>query len=522
MPPIVKHCPVCERGIFKRPTDIGIGLLLECGHIIEDNKLNNPSRVITSADGKKTLFPYQQSDLELIEQAGCRALLTYECGLGKTITSAFTVVNHIEDLKPILVIAKGAVLANWEREFNCVLGEDIIPIWLSDGKSAPVPGFPIHIISFDMVRRIKDKLLKFGFKTLIIDECQHIKDMRSSRTKAVQELAAEAKHVLALSATPIKNHAAEYFPILNILQPERFPVFESFIRNECVSYRSGYGWKIGGLLDPVGFREKTKDFIVHHTRDEVLPDLPPERRDFRFIDIENKALQKAYEETYDQFEDFMNESESKGKKGLEFYTNAMQYLAIMRHLTGLSKVEPVVERAEDFLLSTNRKLVIFHHHIDVGDMIEAKLQETLHAGGYAPALRLRGGMKPDDLDRVVEEFKSGPSRILIASTLACGEGINLQPVADAIQVERQWNSVNEEQAERRFSRPGATEKVINIDYFIAISTVDDYLTEIVERKRKLVHEAVTGEISDEMDTNVIDELIQTLIAKGKPKWRLSR
>src|SRR6185312_3864636 len=503
MPPIVNHCPECGKGIFEKPLDLGGMALLKCGHLIDIATIEQKSsHQIISADGKKTLFPYQQEDLKVIESCGMRALLTYECGLGKTITSAFTIKNHLEELGKILIIAKSAVLANWEREFASVLGPDIIPIWLSTSKDAPLPGFQIHIISFDMLRRLNPKLLKYGFDTLIIDECQHIKDMRSARTKAVQELAAEAKHILALSATPIKNHAAEYFPILNILQPERFPVFEDFLRYECVSYKSGYGWKIGGLRNPERFKENTKDFIVHHTRDEVLPDLPKEKRDFRFIDIEDKDLQEAYDEVFEEFDEFIDDSQ--GKKGLGFYTNVLEYLVKMRHITGLAKVDPVVARVEDFLLSTERKIVIFHHHIDVGDLIEAKLREICKNDGLERPLRLVGGMKPMALDNVVQEFLNGQSRILIASTLAAGEGLNLQPVADAIQVERQWNSVNEEQAERRFSRPGTNAKEINIEYFIAISTVDDYLTEIIERKRKIVLEAVTGNSIDEMDVNVFD------------------
>ncbi|MDE1971452.1 MAG: DEAD/DEAH box helicase family protein, partial [Patescibacteria group bacterium] len=257
MPPIVNHCPICEKRIFE-PINFGDSWLLECGHFVEKiglKQIDNPR--ITSADGTKTLFPYQQSDLKLIEDSGCRSLLTYECGLGKTITSAFTLKNHLEELSPILIIAKSAVLANWERELNCVLGDSILPIWLVNGKCHPIPGMPIHIISFDMLRRLTEPLKKYKFKTLIIDECQHIKDMRSARTKSLQEIAANAKHILALSATPIKNHAAEYFPILNILQPERYPIFDRFIREDCVSFRSGYGYKVGGLRNPERFYEKT-------------------------------------------------------------------------------------------------------------------------------------------------------------------------------------------------------------------------------------------------------------------------
>ena len=209
------------------------------------------------------------------------------------------------------------------------------------------------------------------------------------------------------------------------------------------------------------------------------------------------------------------------KKGMTEYANILEYLSKMRHITGLAKVDETVAKAEEFLLSTERKLVIFHHHIDVGDMIEARLIQTCKDGGYDwKPLRLKGGMGMA-LDEVKNAFLNTSCRILIASTLAAGEGLNLQPVSDAIQVERQWNSVNEEQAERRFSRPGATADSINIDYLIAISTVDDHLTAIIEHKRKIVKEAVTGIVSEDLSQNaVLSELADALVRAGKPKWRL--
>ena len=63
-------------------------------------------------------------------------------------------------------------------------------------------------------------------------------------------------------------------------------------------------------------------------------------------------------------------------------------------------------------------------------------------------------------------------------------------------LERQWNPQNEEQAELRFSRPLTKNDLpeylhpiadrqvsIDIPYFIAAGTVDEILTNIVERKR---------------------------------------
>ena len=521
------HCPTCNKlavEIDKRELSQFTIIMLKCGHSIIERKLVSPELITESADKKFNLFKYQAEDIPKIEQAKGRALLTYEPGLGKTVTAEFFVKNHLTDVKPVLIITKGAVQVQWLRHTMAILGESYIPVPLVNGKSGIIQGLSIYLITFDMCRKLKDKIInELKPALIIIDECQHIKDRNTMRAKAVREICESAKHILALSATPIKNHAGDYFSILNILQPTRFPVYEWYLREHVQEvYQYGArGKKLGGLKNPARFKELTNDFIIYHSREEVLPDLPKERRNFDFLDIDDKEIQKAYDATIDELEDIMEGSGSYDS-AFEKAAARNQIIFKLKHLVGLAKCEEAVSEIEEFLLGTDRKLVIFIQHIDVGDIIESRVNQTLDDGGYGyKVLRIPGGLDPSKLDKIKEQFLNGPERVLILSTLAGGEGLNLQPVSDAIFVERQWNSVNEMQAERRFSRPGATAEYISIKYLLAAGTIDDYLTEIIERKRKYVTEAITGEITEDLSENsVLSELASKLVSMGKPKWRL--
>jgi SNF2 family DNA or RNA helicase len=94
-------------------------------------------------------------------------------------------------------------------------------------------------------------------------------------------------------------------------------------------------------------------------------------------------------------------------------------------------------------------------------------------------------------DAAVTQFIEDPDcRIFQASTLAAGEGLDgLQRVAeDCILLERQWNPKKEEQAEKRVQRIGAvgtgdSEKKIIAHYILSDGTIDEYFTELVEKKR---------------------------------------
>ena len=109
-------------------------------------------------------------------------------------------------------------------------------------------------------------------------------------------------------------------------------------------------------------------------------------------------------------------------------------------------------------------------------------------------------------------------RILIASTLAAGEGINLQACSDCIMVERQWNPANEEQAESRFIRIGQTADSVTATYMIALGTIDEYFTGLVEAKRQVIASTMKGEtMSDE--STLMNELADILASKGRKAWK---
>ena len=169
--PIHTQCPTCgktAKEASRHERSDHYYVVLQCGHFFKEKKFLLTDHNFTSADKSKTAFPFQQKDTLAVESAGFRALLTYECGLGKTITSLFTVKNNLEVLKPALIIVKTAVEVQWIKEVCCILGENYIPLPLTTGTATPIPGFPIHIISFDLCRKLQDKLVNFNLQSAMI------------------------------------------------------------------------------------------------------------------------------------------------------------------------------------------------------------------------------------------------------------------------------------------------------------------------------------------------------------------
>ena len=553
MPFTKTKCPSCGK-VAETQNEFQIGTKLayslKCGHLLikdqltsSDSNSNGAHKIddFISIDGKK-LFNFQKEGVKFIERSGGRALVADEMGLGKTVQALATIALHREEMLPAVYILKSSLKFQWQHEIYRFVSlseadEDAaIAQVIETSKDWMLPGMQHYIFSFDILRRFKEDISKDGepptkgslremfqkrgIKTIVIDECQQIKNPESQRARQVRGLCKGIPNILALSGTPIKNNASEYFSILNILKPEMFKSYQKFIYNECDCYHTGYGYKVGGLRDPKAFLEKTKNFIIRRQRSEVMPDLPQIDRRFHFDEL-GAEVQEAYKVAFMQFRD---DYYSGGDNSFEENGNILAYLSRMRHLTGLSKVKPCVEFLESFLTETDRKITIFAHHIDVREILERKINkmiEDLNSSGLwtiGPALVLKVG-KAQENDETITKFKEDiKSRILIASTLASGEGLNLQFSADCIILEREWNPANEEQAEGRFIRIGQASDHVESTYFVAVGTVDEFFSKIVEEKREIVGKTLNGEAIKWNQSSLIKELAEVLAAKGGAMW----
>lgn len=512
---IKKNCKVCGKvAVEKSRITFGSSkvITLECGHVTTEEVMQETDYgSIISKDGRQ-LMPYQIEGVKFLERANASAILADEQGLGKTIEVLALLKLHREKLTPAVIVVPTNVKIQWHHEIVRWCGVDgFLTQVISSGKEFAAPGFDIYITTYDLLKKDDTfKYVKDNIKFVVIDECQRIKDHLSGRAKAVQKICKNVEHILPMSGTPIKNHAGEYFTVLNLVRPRMFSQYLPFIETYTEHYNSGYGYKVGGLKNPERFHEITKDFILRRTKNEVLKDLPQLSRRFYHVDFDPK-LKAAYEKALKELEEAIERGE-----------NSPAIIAIMsrmRQITGNSKVDPAVDFVTEFLLSSERKIVLFVHHHTVAQRLEANLNSWMKDGGFAPVLMMHSGLSAEQRSDLAEQFKHGPNRVMIASTLASGEGINLQFCSDAIMVERQWNPANEEQAEARFHRFGQ-ENPVTITYMIALGTIDEYFTEIVETKRGYMSSTLDNKAIQWSESNLMRELAEVLVTKGKRGWKL--
>ena len=523
---VKKYCSVCNKPAVVASSYRILDMTMKtytCGHEEVVPDITAQSLNIVSEDGCKP-FPYQIIGAKFILDSGARCLVADEMGLGKTIQAHCALKAATKELTPFLIVCKSGLKIQHFREFVRWLDWQCQEITSEDQYILKCKGY---MVSMDLLWRFKDLpafLARLGINMqrgcLLLDEVQAFKNAESRRTKAIRILARECSHIIALSGTPIKNRVSEYFPILNILQPDLFPSPQGFQRRWVESYWENGRMKLGGLKRPEEFKDFTKNFIIRRTRAEVQDEIQlacgdkPFRR-FQFVDL-CADVEEAYANTVKQFQEYYNSNEDVGS--VTRYGNILAFLAKMRHLTGIAKVAPCVEFVEEFILETDRKICIFVHHHDVAELLQRKLQARQHewpAEFGKDILLLLPGV---DRDAIVEQFKGPDHRVMIASTLASGEGLNLQCCADYIMLERQWNPSNEEQAEGRFLRIGQIASAVNGTYIIATGTVDEFLTGIIEEKRSYVSSAIDFIKVNWHESDIVSALAEVLAKQGGKKW----
>lgn len=525
-------------------------IYLECGHLlVKKIPKGTPfhSLIWNSSDkecvhefGSKTvcqlcgafkLYPFQINGAQFIEQglAVNKGVAVFdEMGLGKTNQSLAYIKFHPESW-PVLYIVKSAIKFQWFKQIISIMGDEFVGQMIAGSNDLVIPGLKTYIISYDMLvykeRKLKSgKVSKQGFditkldfiKTVILDECQQIKNPDSSRTQQVRRIVKD-KQVIALSGTPWKNRGSEFFSVLNMLAPMKFNSYENYIKRWVDIYWDGAKSKEGGIKNPKLFKEYIKDIAIRREIAEVMSELPDVNR--MRLDVQ---LDDLSQNTYDdEVSDFVKWYNQFTIDGTEDEINGMHILAKlsrMRHITGLAKIEATEAFVEDFIENTDRKLTIFVHHKDVGSILYDNLVKKFGRNEIL-ILKLTGDQSGEERFRIQELFQSCKQAILVASTLASGEGINLQSCSDGIMHERQWNPQNEDQAAPgRFRRIGSIASVINVTFITAEGTVDDILHGIVERKRSHFHNAMNKGEEIKWDQNSIArELADGILKKFKEK-----
>ena len=403
------------------------------------------------------LSDYQQKAVGFLATAR-RAILADDPGLGKTPT-AIRAVMEVGAQHP-LVVTKKTLIHNWEVE---------IKKWARDYGAWTVTNY-----------EQLEKVLK-PFDVLIVDEAQAIKNRKTKRAKLIHKLSRKCEYVWLLTGTPIVNGPEDLWSLLHTVDPEYFSSFWRFIEKHCETYHNYFGHlEIGSIKDDKAFARELAPYVLRRTKE--LLHLPPISFETIYVDLH---LDQAciYRQLRHELIAWLDEHE-------EEYITATNTLALLTRLRQVTcspalfggrdvstKTDTLLELLETY--TPNHKVLVFTTFAEYINLLEPKLKP------FRPVV-ITGSISYKQRDEAVDTFNNNPDcRVMLGTTGAMGEGLNLQAADVVIFLNHDWTPAANEQAYSRAYRRGQ-EKPVHVINLVASGTVDEHVIELLETKKQKI------------------------------------
>ncbi|ATB41667.1 SNF2/helicase [Cystobacter fuscus] len=438
-----------------------------------------------------TLRHYQESGLSwlwFLHRHGLSGILADDMGLGKTIQSLSLLrkVANEEGRKPSLVVAPTSVLANWEREAERFTPGLKVVVWHGQDRKERVEDLKdadLVLTSYALVRRDLEALSQVGFRYIILDEAQNIKNADSATAQACKSLPSDTR--LALTGTPLENRLSELWSLFDFLMPGFLGSAEGFSDRFEQPIQVANDTAVRDRL-----RRRIQPFILRRLKTEVAKDLPPKTESVAWCEME-PGQAALYREVLEESRRKVSESIEK----MGFKRSRVSILAALMRLRQVCCDPRLLKMPPGTLLPSSAKLERFGQLVDdlvaeghralvfsqFTEMLELLKGEADRRGlGY---LYLDGRTK-DRMGKVDEFNRPDGPPLFFISLKAGGTGLNLTAADYVIHYDPWWNPAVEDQATDRTHRIGQTRAVISYK-LITRGTVEEKILSLQKRKKEL-------------------------------------
>ena len=464
----------------------------------------------------KELWDFQKADLDYALRRR-NTLIGDQPGLGKTEV-AIVFANEIQ-AKHILVICPANIRIQWAnriREWSTTpaFKQRIYMTRRSkDGTGPKATGGETvwNIVSYDLARSpgIRAALVKDHYDLCILDEPHYLKESDSQRTRAVfggggvqfgAGIAAYTERILGLTGTPLPNRPREAYTLARGLCwdaidwasedtfRERYNPSQRLERIDpktgtrkfYIDERSGRHFELQNRL--------RAHFMVRHLKhgsNGVMAQLKMPVYDLIQV-LETKAVKQALAA------ESLLHIDPDNLEGADAVV--LGQIATARRMMGIAMAPQVADYVSDLIDSGEEKITLFAWHIEVLDILEAKL-------GQHGLVRIDGSTGSVRKERHVKTFITDKNvKIVLGNLLSMGVGTDgLQVVCNhGLIAEPDWTPGVNIQAFDRLDRGGQRQQVQG-DIFVAPGSLAEKILAKALRKGQVIHKTLDGLLTSPND-----------------------
>ena len=423
------------------------------------------------------LRPYQEEGFNFLLSKQ-RALLGDDMGLGKTVQSIVSLKKLYNEngFFRALIVVPNPLITNWSEEFNLWFKDSSLQILKGDlfDRTAQLKRSKGFVLcSYEQMRASFTRNHQIPkYEIVILDEAQRIKNNSSATYLAARRIS--KNKMWMLSGTPLENRIEDIVSIFSVLKWN--------------TIQAGYSRpEITNKIAPYFLRRLKTDVL------EELPELIEEN-----VYVNMTAKQKIrYENTYNQ----------KNSIDLNQSSNVLALITELKKICNFDddsnesgKLNYLKEIIQE-LKEKKEKVIVFSQYVKTLEYIKENLNHKV--------LMYHGGMKTNEKDVVLDEFKnSSKPEILLMSLKAGGVGLNLQEASTVILFDRWWNPAVESQAIARAHRMG-NKKIVHAIKMVTPESIETRILELLHEKEELFEDIIEGAVEKRQEIILRDLLEKT-------------
>jgi SNF2 family DNA or RNA helicase len=432
------------------------------------------------------LRPYQTTGynwLRFLYEHKLGACLADDMGLGKTLQTITFLQSIYDKIDRVLIVCPVTILLNWEKEIQKFSQMDM-HIYHGGAREFPHDK-KIILTSYGVMKKESEAVFaNINFDILVLDEVQHLKNVRSLGAFSARKINAEFR--VCLTGTPVENDLSEFYNILDLSIPG--------IWGDLQFVRAISNAKTRGIA-----RRTASPFILRRTKAQVLHDLPPKIENNIYLELSEEE-NKFYQQNIVSIRNRINNSTTSAKYG-EILRGLLQLRqnCLWQNRSGDNNIKHFDSTKIEFLMETletileeGQQAIIFSQFTTYLDIIQHHFREK-----HWKFSRIDGSQSINKRQEQVDQFQSGKTPIFLISLKAGGVGLNLTAASYVFIMDPWWNPAVESQAIDRAHRIGQ-KNTLTVYRPIIKNSVEEKVLKLQEEKKQLFQDLLSSDSDDEV------------------------